>query len=90
MRHALAPQTQLSLRYWTTGRPADMRAEGFRTILVYCVGPPDRDPAPAAGTIPWCRWMDPPIGAGTISAHISSSRGAAQVAGWIRARTGLK
>ena len=34
------------LRYWTTDRPTDMKAERFRTILVYCVGPPDRDPRP--------------------------------------------
>jgi hypothetical protein len=23
-----------------------MKAEGFKTVLVYCVGPPDRDPRP--------------------------------------------
>jgi hypothetical protein len=34
------------LRYWSNGRPSDTRAEGFETILVYCVGPPDRDPRP--------------------------------------------
>jgi hypothetical protein len=39
------------LRYWSTGRPADMKADGFKTVLVYCVWPPDRDPLPAAGTL---------------------------------------
>jgi hypothetical protein len=33
------------LRYWS-GTPADFKARGFKTILVYCVGPPDRDPRP--------------------------------------------
>jgi hypothetical protein len=30
------------LRYWSNGRPSDMKAGGFTTILVYCVGPPRR------------------------------------------------
>jgi hypothetical protein len=32
------------LRYWSGGGPADFKAQGFKTILVYCVGPPDGDP----------------------------------------------
>ena len=28
------------LHYWSNGRPADGLAAGFKTILVYCVGPP--------------------------------------------------
>jgi hypothetical protein len=28
------------LRYWTDGTPSKAKAEGYRTILVYCVGPP--------------------------------------------------
>ena len=35
-----------SLHYWPKGRPADAKADGFKTILVYCVGPPVRDPRP--------------------------------------------
>jgi hypothetical protein len=31
------------LRYWSDGTPSAMKAEGFKTILVYCVGPPDGD-----------------------------------------------
>ena len=57
------------LRYWSNGLPADMKAEGFRTVLVYWVGPPDRDP-PAAGTLLKCRWIDSRTGTGTMSAHI--------------------
>ena len=34
------------LRYRSNGRPAEAKACGFKTILVYCVGPPDRDPRP--------------------------------------------
>jgi hypothetical protein len=34
------------LNYWTTGSPSTARAAGFKTIMVYCVGPPDRDPRP--------------------------------------------
>jgi hypothetical protein len=38
-------------------------------------GPPDRDPRPAAGVMLKCRWMDSPIGAGTISAlHLKCTR----------------
>jgi hypothetical protein len=32
------------LRYWRNGKPSDFKAEGFKTILIYCVGPPDGDP----------------------------------------------
>jgi hypothetical protein len=48
MRHALACAN--STLDFATGPPvaADMKAEGFKTILVYCVGPPDRDPAPSS------------------------------------------
>jgi hypothetical protein len=46
MDYALAQQPNSRLRYRANGRPADMKAEGFKTILVYCVGPPDRDPRP--------------------------------------------
>jgi hypothetical protein len=28
------------LHYWSGGCPAASKAEGFKTILVYCVGPP--------------------------------------------------
>lgn len=42
-----------------------MKAEGFKSILIHCAGPPEI-PAAAAGTIPRGRWMDSPIGAGTI------------------------
>ena len=28
------------LRYWSGGNPAASKASGFKTILVYCVGPP--------------------------------------------------
>jgi hypothetical protein len=30
------------LRYWSNGPLSDMKAEGFTTILVYCVGPAGR------------------------------------------------
>jgi hypothetical protein len=29
-----------SLRYWSGPGPAKAKAAGFKTILVYCVGPP--------------------------------------------------
>jgi hypothetical protein len=38
------PSSQL--RYWTTGGPATAKPAGFKTILVYCIGPPPRDPRP--------------------------------------------
>jgi hypothetical protein len=28
------------LRYWPKGTPSEAKAAGFKTILVYCVGPP--------------------------------------------------
>jgi hypothetical protein len=34
------------LRYWPNGSPSKSRAAGLKTILVNCVGPPDRDPRP--------------------------------------------
>jgi hypothetical protein len=34
------------LNYWTNGSPSTARAAGFKTIVVYCVGPPYRDPRP--------------------------------------------
>jgi hypothetical protein len=34
------------LRYWLDGSPTTAKAAGFRSILVYCVGPPDGDPRP--------------------------------------------
>src|ERR1700736_3823355 len=27
------------IRYWNAGTPSRTRADGFRTVLVYCVGP---------------------------------------------------
>jgi hypothetical protein len=32
------------LQYWTSGSPSTAWADGFKTILVYCVGPPVGDP----------------------------------------------
>ena len=32
------------LPYWTTGSPSTARAPGYTSILVFCVGPPIRDP----------------------------------------------
>ena len=61
MGYALAPQTQLPPSI-LDGGPADMKAEGFRTIMVYCVARPIGIPAPAAGTILWCRWWTPRLG----------------------------
>src|SRR5438270_8405553 len=29
------------LRYWSDRGPADFKARGFKTVLVYCVGPHD-------------------------------------------------
>jgi len=34
------------LRYWAGGSPSKAKADGFKSILVYCVGPRDRDPRP--------------------------------------------
>jgi hypothetical protein len=34
------------LHYWTSGSPSTAQAGGFKTILVYCVGPPVGDPRP--------------------------------------------
>jgi hypothetical protein len=38
MRHALAPKTASWIRYWDLGSPSRTKADGFRTVLVYCVG----------------------------------------------------
>jgi hypothetical protein len=42
--------------YWTRGSPSQAKAAGFKTILVYCVGPPDRDPRPRC----W-HWSEVPL-----------------------------
>jgi hypothetical protein len=51
-------------------RPSDMKAEGFKTILVYCVGPPDRDPRPRCCTIPKYPWIDSQTGTDAIFLRI--------------------
>ena len=34
------------LRYWSEGTPTTAKAAGYKTILVYCVGPLYGDPRP--------------------------------------------
>ena len=34
------------LRYWPDGTPTTAKAAGYKTILVYCVGPPVGDQRP--------------------------------------------
>ncbi len=46
MGHALAPKPTSRLNYWSGGSPSRSKAAGFKIILLYCVGPPDRDPRP--------------------------------------------
>jgi hypothetical protein len=75
MRHALGRKPVSRLRYWSGGGPADFKAQGFKTILVYCVGPPDRDPRPRCwhyavvklDDLPDWEWQD-------ICAHLRCSK----------------
>jgi hypothetical protein len=34
------------MRYWTDGSPTTAKAAGFKSIVIYCVGPPYRDSRP--------------------------------------------
>jgi hypothetical protein len=36
-------RTEFPIAHWPDGTPSAMKAEGFKTILVYCVGPPEGD-----------------------------------------------
>ena len=75
------------LRYWSNGRPSDMQAEGFRTILVYCAGRRSRSPPPLLhyaevplDILPDWDWYD-------VCAHLKYTRCGS---GSIHVRIGLK
>jgi hypothetical protein len=78
------------LRYWSDGGPADFKAQGFKTILVYCVGPPDRDPRPRCWHYAEVKLDDLPDWGWYDTAPTSNARSAARWVGLIRVRIGMK
>jgi hypothetical protein len=73
------------LHYWTSGSPSTARADGFKSILVYCVGPPVGDPRPRCwhnariplDSLPEWPWQD-------ICAHLKCTKCGS--IGWIDQR----
>jgi hypothetical protein len=72
MRHAWRQNPVSRLRYWSGGGPAEAKSDGFKSILVYCVGPPQGPrchywSAKKLDDLPEWDWYD-------ISAHLKCTQ----------------
>jgi hypothetical protein len=70
------------LRYWSSGSPERAKADGFKSILVYCVGPPSGPrwyhwSAKKHDDLPEWDWYD-------ISAHLKCTQCGS--VGWVDTR----